>query len=174
MIYKTKASESVLRRLVGKIFGFDGEIKELRRQVHELSWDSCFGMWTRNAFLQFCHVMPRDMRWVAFIDMNKIHELNEEVGYTEVDRRMKETFSVPFRRSDVVARWYSGDEIVILFDADEGGAERKIEQLVESADDQGLTFFSAQGQWEVGKKTIEDIGEELANEVGRKKRESAR
>ena len=55
MIHKTKASESVVRGLVGKIFGFDGEIKELRRQVHELSWDSCFGMWTRNAFLQFCH-----------------------------------------------------------------------------------------------------------------------
>ena len=75
--------------------------------------------------------MPRDMRWVAFIDMNKIHELNEELGYTEVDRRMKETFSVPFRRSDVVARWYSGDEIVILFDADEGGAERKIEPVID-------------------------------------------
>ena len=40
-------------------------------------------MWTRNAFLQFCHVMPRDVRWIAFLDMNKIHELNEELGYTE-------------------------------------------------------------------------------------------
>jgi GGDEF domain-containing protein len=88
-------------------------------------------MWTRNAFLQFCHVMPRDVRWVAFIDMNKIHELNEELGYTEVDRRIKETFSVPFRRSDVVARWYSGDYIVILFDADGSGAGHKIEQLVD-------------------------------------------
>ena len=66
--------------MVGKAFGFDGEIQELRRQVRELSWDSSFGMWTRNAFLQFCHIMPRDMRWVAFIDMNKIHELNEDMG----------------------------------------------------------------------------------------------
>ena len=164
----------MLKGLVGKIFGFSGEIQELRRQVRELSWDSSFGMWTRNAFLQFCHVMPRDVRWVAFIDMNKIHELNEELGYTEVDRRIKETFSVPFRRSDVVARWYSGDEIVILFDADEGGAERKIEQLVESAEEQGMTFFAAQGQWEVGKTTIEDIVEELANEVAKKKKENER
>jgi len=163
----------VLRGLVGKIFGFEGEIQELRRQVRELSWDSSFGMWTRNAFLQFCHVMPRDVRWVAFIDMNRIHELNEELGYTEVDRRIKETFSVPFRRSDVVARWYSGDEIVILFDADGGGAGHKIEQLVESAAEQGLTFFAAQGRWEVGKTTIEVIVGELGNEVAKEKKEDA-
>ncbi len=36
---------------------------------------------------------------VAFIDMNKIHALNEVLGYTEVDLRIKETFSVPFRRA---------------------------------------------------------------------------
>ena len=41
MIHKTKASESVLRGLVCKIFGFDGEIKELRgeqrRHAEEMS-----------------------------------------------------------------------------------------------------------------------------------------
>ena len=163
----------MLRGFVGKIFGFEGEIQELRRQVHELSWDSSFGMWTRNVFLQFCHVMPREGRWLACIDMNTLHELNEELGYTEGDRRIKETFSVPFRRSDVVARWYSGDYIVILFDADGSGAKRKIEQLVESATEQGLTFFAAQGRWEVGKMTIEGIVNELANEVVKKKKENA-
>ena len=55
----------MLKRWVGKIFGFDDEIQELRCQIREL---------------------------------------NEELGYTEVDRRIKETFSVSFRRSDVVAR----------------------------------------------------------------------
>ena len=89
----------MLRGFVGKIFGLEGENQELHRQSRELSWDSSFGMWTRNAFLQFYHVMQRDVRRVAFLDMNKIHTLNEVLGYTEVDRRIKETFSVPFRRA---------------------------------------------------------------------------
>ena len=58
----------------------------------------------------------RHAQYSAFIDLNHIYELNEHLGYNEVDRRVKEMFSVSFRRSDIVARWYSGDEIVILFD----------------------------------------------------------
>ncbi len=162
----------MLKRLVAKIFGFDSEIQELRRQVRDLSWDTSFGMWTRPAFLQFCHVMPRDMRWVVFIDMNRIHELNEELGYAEVNRRIKETFSVPLRRSDVVARWFSGDEIVILLDSDEQGARRKIEELVESAGKEGMTFYAELGQWEVGKSKIEDVVEKLADKVNKCKKAS--
>jgi GGDEF domain-containing protein len=159
----------VLKKLIGKVLGFEQQIQDLRRQVRELSWDSSFGMWTRGAFLQFCHVMPRGTRFVAFIDLNKIHDLNEELGYAEVDRRVKETFSVPFRRSDVVARWYSGDEIVILFDSNEEGAERKIRQLEAAATQQGLTFYHQIGQWEVGKEPVEEKIQALADKVALQK-----
>lgn len=155
----------MLRDLVGRIFGFEREIRELRQQVRDLSWDSTFGMWTRGAFLQFCQVMPRGRRVVAFIDLVRIHELNEQLGYTEVDRRVKATFSMPFRRSDIVARWYSGDEIAILFDSDRSGAERKIAQLRESAARQGLAFDYELGEWEVGKQAIEDVIAALAEKV---------
>jgi len=159
----------VLKKLVGQLFGFDREIQELRRQVRHLSWDTSFGMWTRSAFLQFCEVMPRDYRVVAFIDLNRIHELNKKVGYTEVDRRVKATFSMSFRRSDVVARWYSGDEIVILFDSDWAGAEGKVDQLKESAMTQGLTFFYEIGDWKVGKEAIEEVVAGLADKVTQQK-----
>jgi hypothetical protein len=61
MIHKTKASESVVRGLVGKIFGFDGEIKELRRQVHELSWDSVLACGPAMPFYSFAtrHALGR-------------------------------------------------------------------------------------------------------------------
>ena len=81
---------------------------------------------------------------------------------------------MPFRRSDVVARWYSGDEIVILFDSDEEGARRKVGQLIESAVEQDLTFFAELGQWEVGNSTIEDIVEELADGVTKQKKAESR
>jgi len=155
----------MLRDLVGRLFGFDAEISELRRRVEELSWDSSFGMWTREAFLQFCHVMPRATRCVAFIDLNRIHDLNEQLGYSEVDRRVKEMFSVPFRRSDVVARWYSGDEIVILFDSDIAIAQQKMDELNRSAAEQDLTFYYEIGEWAIGKQTIESVVDELTKKV---------
>jgi GGDEF domain-containing protein len=155
----------LLKRWIGKLFGFGAEISRLRRQVDKLSLDDAFGMWTRGAFLQFCHVMPRGPRIVAFIDLNKIHKLNEQYGYSEVDRRVRDTFAIPLRRSDVVARWYSGDEIVILFDSDLEWAESKISELQESAQVQELTFHYALGEWEVGKLGIEELVEELADKV---------
>ena len=164
----------MLKRLVGKLFGFDAEIDRLRKQVDELSFDDAFGMWTRGAFLQFCHVMPRIPRIVAFIDLNRIHDLNEELGYSEVDRRVHATFEVFRRAADVVARWYSGDEIVILFDSDRVWAEQKIVELEESARAQELTFYYALGEWEVGKTAIDDVVEELADKVAQQKSVAAR
>lgn len=155
----------MVRRLVARIFGFEREVKELREQIQALSWDSAFGMWTRGAFLQFCEVMPRGPRVLAFMDLNHIHELNEALGYSEVDRRVKATFALPLRRSDVVARWYSGDEIVILFDSERSGAERKMTELTEAAAHHGLTFDYQIGEWEVGRQEVEDVVAVLAQQV---------
>lgn len=154
-----------LRNLAARIFGFDREISSLRERVRELSWDSAYGMYTRPAFLQFAQVMPRGGRFVAFIDLDKIHTLDQELGYSEVDRRIKATFSMNFRRSDVVARWYSGDEIVILFDSDREGADRKMEELASSAHREGLSFKFAIGEWAVGKEPAEDIIDALSENV---------
>ena len=155
----------MLRDWVGRLFGFDEELEVLREKVRELSWDDAYGMYTRPAFLQFAQVMPRGQRVVAFLDLDAIHRLDQELGYAEVDRRIKQTFSVPFRRSDVVARWYSGDEIVILFDSERDGAERKLEELADAAREQGLTFKYDIGEWQVGKEPVEDIVDELARNV---------
>lgn len=162
-------SRSPLRQLAARLFGFDGEIQALREQIRELSWDTAYGMWTRGAFLQFCQIMPRGTRTIVFLDLDRIHILNENLGYSSVDRRISAAFGGLFRRSDVVARWYSGDEIVILFDTDREAALRKVEQLAQSARAQGLTFTYAIGEWEVGKKPIEDVVDPLATDVSEQK-----
>ncbi len=156
---------TLLRNFVARIFGFDREINSLHERVRELSWDSAYGMYTRPAFLQFAQVMPRDTRFLAFIDLDRIHHLDQELGYTEVDRRIKKTFSMNFRRSDVVARWYSGDEIVILFDSDREGADRKMEELAKSAHREGLSFKFAIGDWAVGKEPADDVIDVLSENV---------
>ena len=109
--------------------------------------------------------MPRGRRVVAFIDLDDIHRLDQELGYAEVDRRVHAMFSVPFRRSDIVARWYSGDEIVILFDSERLGAQRKIEELAAAAAAEGLGFKFDIGDWDVGKTPIEDVIEQLSKNV---------
>ncbi len=155
----------MLRDYVGRLFGFDAEILGLREKVRELSWDDAYHMYTRPAFLQFAQIMPRGRRILAFIDLDDIHRLDQELGYTEVDRRVQSTFSVSFRRSDIVARWYSGDEIVILFDSERDGAERKMEELAVAGRAEGLTFKFAIGDWDVGKDAVEKVIEELSHQV---------
>jgi GGDEF domain-containing protein len=152
-----------LREAVGRILGYQDRIDALTTKLQELSWDSVFGMWTRTAFLQFCRVMPRGERTVVFIDLDGIHALNQAEGYAEVDRRVKAAFSIPMRSSDVIARWYSGDEIVILFDNDREGALQKIRALEASAASQGLTFTYVVGTWNVGVQGIVDVVDALAS-----------
>jgi diguanylate cyclase (GGDEF)-like protein len=155
----------VLRKLVGKLFGFEAEIEQLKEQISQLSADPVFGIWTRNAFLQFCHVMPRGLRVLTFLDLDNLHQLNDQYGYEEVNHRIRAIFSIPFRRSDLVARWFSGDEIVILFDADQEFALRKIGQLEEAARQQGMSFHFELGTWNVGKEPVEKVIDELSDKV---------
>ena len=163
-----------MRKLIGRLFGFHAELAELQEQIRELQWDRPFGMLTRGAFIQHCAVMPRGVRNIAFIDLDAINVLNDRYGYTEVDDRVRATFSVPFRRSDIVARWYSGDEIVILFDSDRQGAERKLRELAESASANGLSFQVSQGEWEVGQQAIEDAVAILSKAMAGQKRRNKR
>lgn len=159
----------MIRKWVGKLFGFQKQIEALEEQVKTLRWDATFGMWTREAFLQFCQVMPRGSRIVAFIDIDDVHGMNERWGYEDVNRRIREAFSVYFRRSDIVARWFSGDEIVILFDADSQGARLKLAQLTESAAQRDITFVYEIGEWQVGREAIERTIEQLATAAQAKK-----
>ncbi len=101
--------------------------------------------------------MPRGERTLVFIDLDRIHALNHKHGYAEVDRRVRSTFSIPLRSSDIVARWYSGDEIVILFDNDRESALAKVGELEASAAREGLTFTFEIGTWEVGAQDVVDV-----------------
>ena len=81
-----------------------------------------------------------------------------------MDRRIRAAFSIPLRRSDIVSRWYSGDEIVILFDSDsdEEGAARKLSDLEESATRWDISFQHEVGTWDVGRESIVALVDRLA------------
>lgn len=139
----------MLRKLVARLFGFDAEIAKLQRKVKQLGWDDCFGIYTRPAFLEICRMQPRITRVIAFLDFDRIHELNQEVGYEEVNRRVRVLFSGTLRRSDLVGRHFSGDEIVVVLDAaDMQAAEGVLEGLRTRARELGLSFTYALGLWD--------------------------
>ena len=153
------------KRLISRICGLHRYIEDLKRTVEELSWDAPFGMWTRNAFLSMCDVMPRGTRAVAFLDFRDIHGLNKRLGYQAVDERVKAIFSKPMRKSDLVARWYSGDEIVIAFDSDIHVARKKMEELHRGAAEKNMAFDWAVGEWEVGRMPVAEVVDGLTEEV---------
>lgn len=126
------------------------------------------------AFLQFCKVMPRGKRALVFLDFDGIHGLNGKIGYNEVDKRIRATFATHFRSSDIIARWYSGDEIVILFDSDAAFAQKKVDELAERANANGLSFTYEIGEWEVGRADVVGVVDGLASKNAAKRKISPR
>lgn len=142
--------------------------RKLLQQVAELSWDEPFGMLTRPAFLQYCYQLPGKRRWVAFIDLDNIGSLNLSHGYTEVDRRVRTVFAGFHHRQDIVARWYSGDEIVILFSGANNPFATMVELLSEARKVE-LAFIFQIGVWDSNVDTIENAINELASLAGDRK-----
>lgn len=159
----------MLREMVGRIFGYQGEIEDLNRQVSELSWDEPFGMLTRKAFLRVCQAITSGNRTVIFVDLDNIGNLNLQIGYTEVDRRIRSTFARLRNPGELVGRWYSGDEIVIVSDSQQG-ATWEIEELYRTANNYGISFTSAIGEWEPGKSSILEVVERLSEKTCAQKR----
>lgn len=140
------------------------EIVSLRRQVSALSWDEPFGMLTRTAFLQHCRELLPASRLIAFIDLNEIGLLNHRYGYQDVDRRIRASFSMFQRSPHVAARWYSGDEIVILF-AENSDPASLIERLRRAAGVNGLSFVCAWGDWTCWREPVETAIQRLSTQV---------
>ena len=153
---------------LGNLIDIQGEIDELRLKVAELCWDEPFGMLTRNAFLQRCRELPRIPCRIVFIDLDDIGDLNLRYGYKEVDRRIKSIFNGFYNPKELVARWYSGDEIVVLFD-DVPDVAQRMHELQLAAHTQGITFVYATGVWQVGDFSVEEIVDSLSSQVCREK-----
>ena len=160
----------MVKKIIGRIFGFEKEIIQLKSHIKELGFDSTFNMLTRNAFLEHCRHLPRNSYTIAFLDFDRMHELNTRFGYEEVNKRIRKTFEIPFRASDIRARWYSGDEIVLLLDSNIRGAKNVIEDLEISANIEDLSFTWAIDTWQKDVKELPDFVNKLAESVSAKKK----
>ena len=143
------------------------QIAMLQAEIAELGWDTNFGMYTRNALLRYCRSLENGIRQVAFADLEAIHSLNLLYGYAEVDARVRAAFDTAWRHQHIVARWFSGDEIAIVFEQEAGTEQARAYmcEIENRAHAQGLGFDWALGSWEVGSESIEEAVARLAEEV---------
>jgi GGDEF domain-containing protein len=96
-------------------------LRRLQLELNALAFDVSYGILTRQGL---------DRHWrqtrhaainfeIVFMDLDAMHLANERLGYEEVDRRIRASFGL--RATDVlIARWYSGDEIVAIVPVGDG------------------------------------------------------
>jgi len=132
----------MLKRIVGKLFGFTARIESLEAQVKDLNFDPVFGIYNRSAFLPMCRKQPRNVSHVlCFLDFDGIHALNERLSYEIVNEKIRTLFQSGLRQSDLSFRHFSGDECNILLDCRtiEDG-KKAISDFQKRAADLGLGF----------------------------------
>jgi GGDEF domain-containing protein len=93
----------------------------LRRELQGALVDQTYGILTRlGGERRWKHLSSRYEAFeVVFLDVDDLHRMNTELGYLEVDRRLRGVLN--FRQEDIaMARWYSGDEIIAIVPKGDG------------------------------------------------------
>jgi GGDEF domain-containing protein len=106
--------------------------------IKYLSTDRAFGILSRNALeLQIKNLdSPFD---AIFFDFYHLKELNMKIGYKEVNEKIREMFKTfSFRKTDLIGRWFYGDEIVIITTNE--SLSELTERLLKHCGDFGLFF----------------------------------
>lgn len=82
--------------------------------------DQSYGIWSRKALEIFHPVLMRTGFVFGFFDLDKLHELNDQLGYEEVDTRIAAAMGAAQVRRDCrrfssnyMFRYYSGDEFAV-------------------------------------------------------------
>ena len=126
----------------GSGFILDVDVEKLRNEFEGKTplpiKDKAYGILTRNALEEkACKLKSFN---ALFIDFHDVHKLNEKYGYGAVNDMFRTLFSTfKWRKTDIVGRWFSGDEIVIITNGDVKGLQ---ERFREHANRQGFSFYS--------------------------------
>lgn len=147
-------------------------IGTLRDRIRRLSHDPAFGVLTRPALADHARSLPTATYLVIFLDLDHVHHLNGLLGYDEVNRRVRATFAPAFRNTDLVGRWFSGDELVLVLANDHDAAEGLIERLQREAGENGLSFCYGLGPWVHPIESLEEAVGPLCTEVSNRKEAS--
>ncbi len=109
--------------------------KEVLERIRKFPYDSLTGLYNRRAVDEF---RGQEAGYsVVFIDLDRFKEVNDQRGYSEGDRVLREFGSILkrySRREDVFTRWGGDEFVVILPAAKKKEAESLIERIRERAE----------------------------------------
>lgn len=166
----------LIRGLLHKILSYDQELSMMKEKIarleKELGYDDSFGILNRNGLLRHCRRQARGQeRWILFIDIDDMHGMNAQLGYEETNHRIRSMFDISRRESDLIGRFFSGDEILCVSGTRKKDARALLNRLRKKAAGLGISFTSAIGKWQ----TDEDISRtahRLSEEVMREKEQT--
>ena len=89
--------------------------KQLENLVKSLSWNDRFDCYTRPGLEQYMwSQISGTAKFVVFIDVDDMHELNIRHGYEGVNQIIKDSLGI-LRATDFIAgQWFSGDEFAVF------------------------------------------------------------
>jgi len=147
----------------------DHDVARLTAHVRTLSHDDAFGMLTRPALIFQADRLPSGSFFMLYCDLDQLHDLNGHLGYEEVNRRVRHSFAPALRQSDLVGRWFSGDEILIILPDDSRLLWGLVQRLQREAESQGFSFSFALGTWRHPDQNLVSVVSRLARHVLRQK-----
>lgn len=164
---KSNLEGNWLHRLLARVTGLEKRLFQLQKDVHDLCWDDSFGMQNSAGLRRKLRKLKSGNRYsVAFLDLDCLHELNEFYGYIEVNRRIKLTFDISFRASDILGRVFSGDEILLVIPEDRPRLMKLLRNFQARGVNEGISFISTIRHGIRGPLTGDKL-ESLLGELGR-------
>jgi len=98
----------------------------LMQMITALKTDREYGILTRQAVPIELPRIKKRARFVVFLDIDDCKGANAKYGYDEVNKKIRRAIQV--RHADVLmrARWFSGDEIIIILKGDPDGFVQRL------------------------------------------------
>ena len=107
------------------------EIDALKAKLAIAYTDAAYGCLTRAGATECITLTGSED--VIFLDIDNMHALNAEYGYAGVDGCIRESLAA-LRQHDIsIARWYSGDEVILVVPSGDGtGTARRLRDVMRS------------------------------------------
>ncbi len=132
--------------------------------------DHTFGIYSRYGIERIVQQWRRQPMFLIFGDLDHIHELNEEHGYEAVDRSVRTAFQEIKERLEpgmLLARWYSGDEWILVFRRDPA---KYLDLIISTFKDEGISLTLAMSHTREFNGKLGDLVYPAAKKVARAKK----
>jgi GGDEF domain-containing protein len=110
--------------------------EELEKLIQEYEYSPAYKVLNRLAVERRWKELKKENKLFVFFDIDKLHCLNETLGYDETNRRIAIALS-SFRSIELLGLVFSGDEFVMVVPGNE--AEVAIARLRDEMRSQGIT-----------------------------------